>query len=227
MQESGRDETDTGLPVDRGDRAAQLDQLARLAIARVAPVRYEVARSAAAREAVYRLRHRAVVERGWAAPDDLSDGLERDGDDERAVLIGGWDGEDLVAAARMIFPAPARRLPVEAIYDLVVEPDGQVVHVDRVTVARVHSDPGSRVLLGLIGRCWLEMRERGYHVWAGIDSAGTIRLYRRLGFGVTILGPAQRYWDEDRYPVRFDPTAAVATIRGRHAAAIDELTRRR
>jgi hypothetical protein len=226
MQGRGQDETDTA-PADAVDhRRANLDHLARLAIARVAPVRYGVAGSDSAREAVYRLRHRAVVERGWATPDDLCGGLERDEDDERAVLIGGWDGDELVAAARLIFPAPARRLPVEAVYDLVVEPRGQVVHVDRVTVARERSDSGSRVLLGLIGRCWLEMREHGFHVCAGIDSAGTIRLYRRLGFAVTVLGPARRYWDEERYPVRFDPTAEVATIRGRHVAAIDELTRR-
>jgi hypothetical protein len=43
----------------------------------------------------------------------------------------------------------------------------------------------------------------------GIESAGMIRLYRRLGFEATIIGPAQRYWDEERYPVRFDPVDAV------------------
>ncbi|HEY7036857.1 MAG TPA: hypothetical protein VH482_36350 [Thermomicrobiales bacterium] len=205
---------------------AQLDELARLAIARVAPVRYGVAGSTAAREAVFRLRHRAVVERGWAAPDDLPDGLERDADDERAVLIGGWRGEELVAAARLIFPVPGRRLPVEAVFDLVVEPCGQIVHVDRVTVARAHSDPGSRVLLGLIGRCWLEMRERGFRLGAGIESPGVIRLFRLVGLDVTVLGPARRYWDEDRYPIRFDPTTAMTTIRSRRAPVASGPTHR-
>jgi hypothetical protein len=223
---SGADEADASAAVAVGDRPSQLDSLARLAIARAAPVRFGIAESVAEREAVFRLRHRAVMERGWAAPEELPDGIEREADDERAVLIGGWLGEELVAAARLIFPAPGQRLPVEAVYDLVVEPPGQVVHVDRVTVARAHSDPASRVLFGLIGRCWLEMRGRGFQVGAGIESAGTIRLYRRLGFEATILGPAQRYWDEERYPVRFDPVDAVTAIRTRHAAAIDELTRR-
>ena len=40
---------------------------------------------------------------------------------------------------------------------------------------------------------------------AGLNSPAMLRLYRWLGFEHEILGPAQRSWTEDRYPVRFTP----------------------
>lgn len=208
------------------DRTAQLDNLARLSIARAAPVQYDVATSPSSKEATYRLRYQAVMEREWAKPADLPGGLEYEDDDQRAVPIGGWIGEKLVASARMIFPAPGHRLPVEVLYDLVIEPRDRVVQVDRVIVARSHSDSGSRILMGLFARCWLEMRSRGFHIWAGVDSPGMVRLYRRFGFDVTILGEARVYWDEERYPVRFDPISSAAIIQSRHVGIDADLSNR-
>jgi len=196
-----------------GGGLARLERIATALLARRNSIRYDVTRTMDEREEVFRLRYRAVIERGWATPQDLPNGLERDADDERAVLIGAWNGADAVAAARMIFPEPGQRLPVESLFDLVVEPAGHVVHVDRITVARSAGDRASRLLIGLIARCWLEMRARGYHVWAGIDSPGSLRLYRRLGFEMTVLGPPRRYWSEERFPVRFDPTDGVRHLR--------------
>jgi hypothetical protein len=193
----------------------RLDALAESYLARLAPIRFATALSEADRNDVFHLRYRAVIARGWARPCDFPDSLERDADDDRSVLIGGWDGPTPVAAARMIFPVVGERLPIETIFDIDVEPRGRVVHVDRITVDRSHSDHASRFLLGLIARCWLEMRSSGFHIWAGIDSPGMLRLYRRLGFEMTILGPARRYWDEDRFPVRFDPVAVAEDLSDR------------
>jgi N-acyl-L-homoserine lactone synthetase len=103
-------------------------------------------------------------------------------------------------------------LPVESIFGIEVEPRGRVVHVDRIAVDRSRRHRESRVLLGLLMQCWLEMRRRGYHVWAGIESAGMVRLLRRLGFEMTILGPPRHYWGEDRVPIRFDPVAVADAI---------------
>jgi hypothetical protein len=199
-------------PVERDDDTGALtalDDVAGMLLARLHPIRYSVASTGQQREEAFRLRYRAVVRRGWAEPHEMPDGLERDADDGRAVLIGGWDGADAVATARLIFPHPDHRLPVESTFDIAVEPIGRVVNVDRITVDRPSSDAGSRLLLGLLACCWLEIRQRGYHIWAGIDSPGAIRLYRRLGFETTVLGPARTYWGEQRFPVRFDPTSGV------------------
>jgi hypothetical protein len=196
------------------DSLARLDAIAASLLSALAPVRYAIATSESERDDVFRLRYRAVIDRGWLQPEDLPDGVERETDDDRAVLVGAWEGTAPVAAARMIFPTNGERLPVETAFDIDVLPRGKVVHVDRMTVDRGSRDRGSRLLLGLIACCWLAMRERGYHIWAGIDSPGMLRLYRRLGFEMTVLGPARHYWGEERFPVRFDPaTIAPALIK--------------
>jgi N-acyl-L-homoserine lactone synthetase len=194
------------VPKIQEERAfEQLDQWASKLIRAVDPIRFHVATRRAARECLFRLRYHAVIERGWARPEDFTDHLETDAYDARAVHVGGWNGPDAVATARLIFPHPKRPLPVEEIFDLRIEPQGSVVHVDRFTVARRHSEGTHRLFLALIGRCWLEMRARGLHLGAGIDSLAMLRLYRRLGFSVSILGPPRHYWAEDRYPVLFEP----------------------
>jgi N-acyl-L-homoserine lactone synthetase len=200
------------MPDTAADPQTVLDRLDGLAgdlIARVAPRRFGLVQAAAEREAIYRLRYQVVVERGWAAPDDLLDGRELDDYDEGAEYVAGWDGPTLVAAARLVFPIAGRRLPTEAAFDLRIEPFGAVVNVDRLIVARSSSDGGHRMLRALVARCWLEIRRRGFHVWAGIDSSSMLRLYRRLGFAVTVLGPPRPYWGQDRYPVCFDPLSAT------------------
>src|SRR5438046_5273515 len=90
---------------------AQVDALALQFIALAAPIRFDVAHSPAELEAMYRLRYRIAIERGWATPTDLPDGLERDEYDDQALHIAGWDGPTLAATVRVVFPAVGRRLP--------------------------------------------------------------------------------------------------------------------
>src|SRR5262245_46762295 len=90
--------------------ALRLDEFAADCLSRLAPVRFAVATTEQEREDGFRLRFRAIVERGWAAPADFPDEMEREPDDERAVLIGGWGGEEPIAAGRLIFPLPGESL---------------------------------------------------------------------------------------------------------------------
>ena len=174
-------------------------------IDRSAPVRWGIADSPAAREAVWRLRAEAVLERGWATPDELPDGMERDDEDDRAVYIVGWDGEKLAATGRLIFPIPGVPLPTEKHFDVAAEPRGLVVNLDRMVVARSHSARDHRLLKALLGQCWLETRAQGFHLLLGVLTPAMIRLYQRIGWQVTVLGPPRLFWGEERLPVRFDP----------------------
>jgi N-acyl-L-homoserine lactone synthetase len=187
----------------------RLDALAPVLVERAAPVRFAIASSRAQREAVWRLRATAVIEHGWMAPDAFPDGMERDRFDDCAELVAGWDGDTLVATARLVFPTPGKPLPTEDAFGVVAQPRGQVVNLDRLTVARASSDASHRVLIGLVARCWQELRARGYHLWIGVDTPGMIRLYRRLGWHVTPLGPARPYWGAERIPCRFDPVGGI------------------
>lgn len=198
----------------RDDRALELaDALASDLLARLAPIRFVVARSAAEREAAFRLRYRAVIERGWATAADYPEGLERDADDADALHLLGWDGEVPIATCRLVLPVPGRALPTEAAFELVVEPRGQVVDVGRVTVARGSSDGDHRLLAGLLARAWLEVRAAGYaHACGAFAAAPAIRLYQAMGFATTILAPPRISWGEPRSPVRWEVARAAPTL---------------
>lgn len=196
----------------RADPFDRLEGLAQALIRQAAPVSFAFARTEDERAAIYRLRHRVVIERGWARPADLPDGLERDEWDEGALHVGGLMGGELIACGRLVFPAPSRRLPVEEVFDLTVQPAGAVVQVDRLVVSRAVSDRGHRVLMGLVATCWLEAHARGFHVWAGIQSRLITRLYRAIGFEVEIIGPGRRYWSEERFPARLDTAATADSV---------------
>ena len=191
-----------------------LDAAARRLVAAAAPVRFAVARTDAERAAVFRLRHATAVGRGWAPAAAFPDGQERDAADDVAVLVAGWAGAAVVATGRIVFPAPGRRLPTETAFGLAAAPAQTAANVDRMAVARGHGGGDHRLLLGLLGAIWREVRAGGYHAWLGIHSRPVIRLYRLLGLEVEVLGPPRTFWGEERVPVRFDGrTGATAFLR--------------
>lgn len=191
---------------------ARADALAGRLVARAAPVRFRAADTPAEREAIYRLRAETVLRRGWAPRDAFPDGVERDVFDDRAELIGGWDGDRLAATARLVYPTPGALLPTETAFDVAVEPAGEVVNLDRMAVAPAHSDADHRMMGALAFACWLAIRHHGYHRFVGVITPGVERLYRRAGWRVTPLGPPRRYWGEDRTPCLFDGAVGFATL---------------
>lgn len=191
------------------------DGLARTLLERAKPVRFDLARTPAELDAVFRLRYRISVEQRWRLPEELPDGLERDEyDDERAAQIVGWAGSDAAATARVVFPTAERPLPTEAGFDLVVDPPGRVVDVGRAIVAPEHRDGTHRVLGGLAAAVWMAMSSRGYH-WAAVaGTRRTLDLFEALGFEVTVIGDPQSYWGEERFPARFSAANPELWIAG-------------
>jgi N-acyl-L-homoserine lactone synthetase len=182
------------------------DALARSLLERARPVRFDLARTPEELEAVFRLRYRISVDRGWIRPEDMPDGLERDEyDDEHAVQIAGWDGSALAATARVVYPVKGRPLPTETAFGLVAEPVRRVVDAGRLIVAPGYRDGEHRVLGGLAATIWLAMASRGFR-WAVVAiSQPMIELCRALGFDVQVLGPSRSYWGEDRLPALLSP----------------------
>src|SRR4051812_17034093 len=105
--------------------ATRMDVLDPQLVALPAPLRFKVARTPAELEAVYRLRYRIAIARGWARPEQFPDGLEHDAYDARAVSIAAWDDGSLVAAARIVLPVPGELLPTEVAFGLEIEPRGR------------------------------------------------------------------------------------------------------
>jgi N-acyl-L-homoserine lactone synthetase len=196
-----------------GRSAEWVDALAHEGLAAAAPFRFRNARSAAERDAMFRLRYLTALERGWARPDEFPDGVERDPDDERAVHVVAFDGEVLAATGRLVLPASGQLLPAERAFGITIEPVGRVADVGRFVVARAYSGVRHRLMAALLASVWLEARARGYSTISGaFVSPAEGRLYRRMGFQLRPLAPPAWHWGEWRYPIRFDVASSVATL---------------
>lgn len=204
------------------DRAmSHLDEVCRRILTRTGPIVWGFVNSGAEREAVYRLRGRVVLERGWRSPEEFPDGRERDRYDDAALhAVGMRDGEP-VATTRLVFPHTHRLLPTEQAFDLVVTPSGGVVDVGRVIVARDVGQARRAVLWQLLSLLWLELRYRGFSRVCGANTTPAIHLYEAMGFAVTTLGPAREYWGERRFPILVDVGDTADTVAERASAFME------
>lgn len=202
------DESDESAALARFDAVAVvLVERARPAILRAATTLDEVAAAQA-------LRGRALLDMGWAGAVDLVDGREVDTDDERATHLLAFLDARPIATCRLIYPEPGRLLPMES------RPGAMRVPADAVEVGRVVVAPGltgtggteRSLTAALIGRAWLELRAHEHRRICGAVSASVLRLYRRLGFLVRVIGPPVTVFGEERYPILFEPTAAAASF---------------
>jgi N-acyl-L-homoserine lactone synthetase len=192
--------------------ASQADELARGLVAAAAPLRFCVAQLPEELTAVYRLRYEVIIERGWARPEDLPDGLERDDYDDLAIHIAMWDGKQIAATSRIVFPAPDLALPTERAFEVKIEPHEQVVDMGRQIVSREYSNVQHLVFAALLGQTWLEMRARGFTRVCGDFTPTVTRLYRLMGFQVTQAGPAREFWGEERFPIVVDVVGSVPAL---------------
>ena len=187
---------------DVPDGPVSLDALAHRILDR-SGYRFTLADGPAQQDAAYRLRHEAVIDGGWhhESGGDLRGGRESDKYDLRAIHVLGWDGEQVIATGRLVMPPGT--LPTEEACGLVVEPQGEVVDVGRMTVARAYQGPSHPVFLALLARLYLEVRARGFAVACGMMSPRARSLVRLLGLQIEMLGDDRTYWGEPRAPVRF------------------------
>ncbi len=187
-------------------------ELADRIVARVAPVQFRLAATDAERESTFRLRAAIVLKYGWKTAAELGGDRERDEYDYRALLLAGWRDDRLVATGRIIPPAPGKLLPVESAHNLIVEPRGRAVQIDRLVVDPAVRYRGHHLFFGLLAAAARETLYLGYDTFCGFESRSMIRLMRLIGLPVTILGPALPYWGEERFPARFDLRDALSPL---------------
>jgi len=187
-----------------------LDALITRMLAR-SPFDYRVAAEDSEREIAYRLRGSAVLDRGWCTAGDLLDGMERDGYDDRAIQVIGWDGDVAMSTGRVVLPPG---LPTEEACGIVVEPRGEVVDVGRMCVAPSYQSLEHAALIGLMCRLYLAMREHDFAVACGMMSVPARAMMGLFGLQLEILGPERTYWNEPRAPVRFSLMSAARLLAG-------------
>jgi N-acyl-L-homoserine lactone synthetase len=200
-----------GMTMELQESLSRADELARGMVA-TAPLSFRLAQTPAELTAVYRLRYEVIVERGWARPEDLPDGLERDEYDDHAVHIAAWDGAQMAATSRIVLPAPDRVLPTERAFRIKIEPYGQVVDMGRQIVAHAYSNVEHLVFAALLAQTWLEIHRRGYTLVCGDFTQAVTRLYRLMGFQVTQVGPAREFWGQERFPIVVDVASSVPAL---------------
>lgn len=194
-----------------GDPAAIADRVAQNAIAAV-PQRLATADTEAEREAVFRLRYQTVIEMGWATAEEPPGGVERTDDDERALHVGAWEGEELVGAARVVLPREGRSLPLER--DFGLEAKSTDVEVGRTVITpRLRGATGHGLVIALFAKCWLEMRALGFADLISATPPRLIEVYRSIGFTITELAAGREHWGEERIPVRFDVLGSATELR--------------
>lgn len=193
-----------------------LDDVARRFMTLNEGTQFRSAQTPAELEAVYRLRYQTVIEKGWAEPEDYPDGMERDKyDDNYTLQLMALSGESLVGTGRVVLPAPDRSLPAEDFFGIVIEPHKQVTDMGRVAVNLAYQSAQHQIFLGLVGMSWLTTREQGLFDMCGVVSSAMFRLYRMVGFEVTMLAPFQPYWGEERAPFQLDRERSAESFRTR------------
>jgi N-acyl-L-homoserine lactone synthetase len=191
---------------------ATVDAAAARWFADAAPVRVALAASEGEREATFRMRYQAIVERGWKRPEEMPGGIERDEWDDHALHVVAWDGANAVGSFRLIMPEAGRGLPVEEAFGLTIEPAGQVAELGRITVAHGASEAQRRVFRSLVAGSWLQIRARGVFYLASDVTAPVQRLYSSLGLRIHRLGSPALYWGEYRFPVICDVPGSAETL---------------
>ena len=106
-----------------------------------------------------------------------------------------------------MFPDPTERLPVEAVFELVVEPLRSAPTLDRLLVEPGHR--GGALTSALLAYAWHELRRRGFESASAIATEPVMRLLRGLGLELTVLGGPRIYWEEERYAVLCAPSVGL------------------
>jgi N-acyl-L-homoserine lactone synthetase len=185
--------------------AATLDLLASNLVKRALPVRFRIANSFSDLEQVFRLRYRVVVEKEWAKPEKVPDGMERDAYDERAVHILALADGKLVGTNRLVFPRPTGRLPTEDAFGLILETKAELVDIGRICVAPGYRGQDYGIFAALLAQTWIEMRKRGRTRAIAAVTPSAARLYRSWGLTLKVLGTPCNHWGKKRYPVLISP----------------------
>lgn len=197
--------------------SSRLGQIARILVERASPAVIRVAGTEAEVAIAQRLRGRAILERGFAPTDDLVDGREVSEGDDWAIHLLALIGDEPVGTCRLIFSEHDRPLPVEALEMWTAVPR-PVVELGRVVVVPGHGPSQHALTAALIGKAWLEITARGYERICGTATVAMLRLYRRLGFLLTVNGPPALISGEDRYPFVFEPNPeTTAALVARHS----------
>ena len=165
-------------------------------------LRFGRAASAEERREVFALRAAAVIEAGWAEPDDLPEGLERDELDARATHLVAVSGGHVVGTLRVAWD----RDDVEAqlrLHEVDLPVEGTMI-LGRLVVHRPWRPRSREVTVGLYGELVRLALEVGVRRGVSFVTESAIRWYRLGGIPLKVVGPPREVTGAPRSPAVFD-----------------------
>lgn len=197
--------------------STDLDAIADRLLASIAPLRIGPTVDTDDLDTMYCLRGAEVIERGWAPPEDLPDGRDRDEYDAEAVQFAVRHDDQVVGTCRVLLPTHHRLLPIEREFGLQLEPKGRVVQWSRLVLQqRYRGDPQHRLAMACYGAMYLETARRGYTAFAGVMSKPLLEIFRGMGVTIEVLAEPRLVEGEMRYPAMSSPSmfaTGLATMR--------------
>ena len=188
----------------------ELERVALEVTRSIAPLRIGVTFDPDDLDAMFRLRGAEIVERGWAPPEALPSGRDRDEYDDNAVQIAIWHVVDVIGVCRLLLPSPHRLLPIERDFDLRLDRYGGVVQWSRLVLAPAYrGDPQHRLAMACFAALWLETNRRRFDACAGVIAQPMLDLYRGIGMEFEVLAAPRVVEGELRYPA----LSSAATVR--------------
>lgn len=192
------------------DTLRRIDAVAVTLVGRAKPIKFRVAADLDDVQTAQRTRAEALLARGRATADELPDGLEvAEGDEQAIHILAEIEGRP-IGTCRLIFPEDGRRLPMEERSGASVLPK-PCVELGRMAVLHEAGASHGAVMAGLVGAAWLEVRQHGENRICGTVSYTMLRLCRRLGFSVEVVGPEVELLGAPHVPIMFEPSANAAT----------------
>jgi len=156
-------------------------------------------------EALIRLFEQVAAEEGWSAGGQLRAFLQN------AVYFSLYVGGTLAGGLQLVRPSTSGKLPGHAVWPELPDPDPQSAHIVILALKREYRGCPERFWL-LCAEMWRYcFRQRITHLYLEVTPA-TLKVYRRLGWPLEVIGEPRVHWGEDCVPARFDLCAAAGEV---------------
>lgn len=144
----------------------------------------------------YRLR--AAVygdEKGWVTPAQIKDGCEIDEFDAHSIQIMAFEPVtgDVIGHVRLILNG-SHALPVETLFDQVLDKSRKAVEASRLVVRKDSRGPEKNVTLGLVRQVYTELVEREVDDLYAILEGKLLRAFQMMGLPFEQLAPPRDVW---------------------------------
>lgn len=173
---------------------------------------FGLAETDADRREVFHLRYQAVLERHWAAPNELDDEMERDADDDVALHVVARNGDRIAGTTRLVLDRDrVNKLLHEHRLDSILAVEGTGFG-GRLVIERSYRHRVREIFVGFAAVTWRACHQHGIHRLVSFTAENALRFYRAAGLPLRVIGDPEVYAGAERFPVVLDEEIAAAFL---------------